>query len=337
MSHEIETMAFSGEVPWHGRGVNLTNEDQISTARMIAASGLDWTVTQQALYTADGAKAPALANVRASDGSILGVVGIDYSVLQNYEAFDFFQPFLDAGQARLETAGSLRGGKRVWVLARVTAAPLEIVKGDAVEAFIMISNSHDGTMAVRAGFTPIRVVCANTLAAAHGGNRSRLIRVRHQGKVAETLDAVRESMDLVRGEFVATTELYRALASKPLAAGDLERYVRQIFAPKAKPAVDVQEVGALLLDSMLDASGAVLANEDQECKRLTATIERLAAEGRGHDIEGVMGTWWGAYNAVTEFLSYERGRSEDTRLDSLWFGQGANLNRKALQIAASNL
>ena len=94
---------------------------------------------------------------------MLGIVGPRFAVLQNKDAFGWFQPFLDAKEAALHTAGSLRGGSRIWVLAKLNRDPLVIAAGDEVEKFILLSHGHDGRLAVRGGFTPIRVVCQNTL------------------------------------------------------------------------------------------------------------------------------------------------------------------------------
>src|SRR5262249_54293695 len=154
----------------------------------IKQAGLDWPVELRPLFTAEGKKAPAFAAVRTDKGSILGVVGEKYRPLQNAEAFKWFQPFLDAGQASLETAGSLAEGKKVWVLAKLNRSPVVIGSGDEVEKFLLLSNGHDGSLAVRVGFTPIRVVCANTLGMAHCGGESQLIRLKHSRHVAENLE-----------------------------------------------------------------------------------------------------------------------------------------------------
>jgi len=195
MSHCVEQMLSVGRAPWHSLGVKLDNPPTALEA--IRLAGLDWQVTLEPLWTRgtlshDGQmqQAPVFATVRTSDRRILGVVGPQYRPLQNTEAFAFFEPFLDTGQASIETAGSLSGGKRVWVLAKLNRAPLEIAPGDDVEKFLLLSNNHDGTLAIRVGFTPIRVVCQNTLSMAHRSDASQLIRVRHSQHVRENLAAV---------------------------------------------------------------------------------------------------------------------------------------------------
>ena len=135
----------------------------------------------------------------------------------------WFQPFLDAKEAALHTAGSLRNGSRIWVLAKLNRDPLVIAQGDEVEKFILLSHGHDGSLAVRVGFTPVRVVCQNTLAMAHGSDASKLIRVKHTKDVHENLANIREVMDLANAEFEATAEQYRLLARKSINQADLRK------------------------------------------------------------------------------------------------------------------
>ena len=314
MAHQLEktngraSMFFVGELPWHGLGQELRGRPTVREA--ITASGLDWEVELAPLVTGDAHEpAPARAVRRTTDRRLLGVVGPAYHALQNRDAFAFFQPFLDAGLAALHTGGSLCDGRKVWLLARIEREPLVIGDGDEIRKFVMLSNSHDGTTSVRVGFTPIRVVCANPLALAHADKAgSRLIRVRHTRRLADNLDALREVMDLADREFTATAEQYRRLRDKGINQNDLARYVRQVFGIKSKQ-----------------------LNGQQ--RRILESCFRLFEEGRGAELPGVRGTLWGAYNAVTEYLAYERGKSQDTRLASVWFGDSARTNQRALEVA----
>jgi phage/plasmid-like protein (TIGR03299 family) len=169
MAHELgmigdkASMAYFGETPWHGLGTPLAEEDLYDWQRTSKKSGLDWEAELVPLLTADTqAKVEHQAVRRKSDNRILGVVGPRYTILQNKDAFKWFQPFLDAREAALHTAGSLQEGSRIWVLAKLNRSPLVIAAGDEIEKFVLLSHGHDGSLAVRVGFTPIRVVCANT-------------------------------------------------------------------------------------------------------------------------------------------------------------------------------
>jgi phage/plasmid-like protein (TIGR03299 family) len=310
MPHEIESIAFAGQTPWHGLGTPLTEDDLYDWPRVREKSGLNWQVELTPLVTADTQAAVAHRAVRrTADGKVLGVVGPRFTVLQNKDAFSWFTPFLEAREAALHTAGSLRGGSRVWVLAKIERSPLVVAPGDEVEKYLLLSHGHDGSLAVRVGFTPIRVVCANTLALAHGNDASKLIRLKHTKDVLENLENVRTIMDAANAAFEATAEQFRLLARRSINQADLRKYVKR-----------------------------VLKVEDKEdiSTRTTNVIERIIGlfeTGRGNDLPSIRGSYWAAYNSVSEFLGYERGRSPQTRLDSLWFGDSARINRHALQIA----
>jgi phage/plasmid-like protein (TIGR03299 family) len=205
----------------------------------------------------------------------------------------------------------------VWVLARINRAPSVIVAkaDDVVQKYILLSNSHDGTMAVRVGFTPIRVVCANTLAMAHGDSASKLIRIRHTAKAVASLEALRDVMNLANQQFEATAEQYRKLATCDINSADLAKYVCRVFSPTLADSDDE--------DVMKKA----------ESSRVLASVTKLFENGRGNDLPGVRGTMWAAYNAVTEYMAYERGGDRDVRLDRLWFQSGVTTNRRALDLA----
>jgi len=308
MPAAVEQMMFVGATPWHGLG-NKVDAD-IGVEDAIVAAGLDWEVGLKDLQTVDGVPVSHRATYRKTDGSILGVVGPRYTPLQNKDSFDWFQPFIDAGECGIHTAGSLHSGQKVWVLAQLNRDNSEIVPGDDVSKFILLSNSHDGTTAIRVGYTPIRVVCVNTLAMAHNNKNSQLIRIRHTRSSKNNLEQVRDIMDNINAQFEATAEQFRFLASKNFNQADIRRYVK----------------------TMLGIEGTV----DDDIKTRTRNImdEILAlVEGPKQSATNVRGTWWAAYNGYNEYLNYNKGRTEDNRLDSPWFGANANDNIKALEKA----
>lgn len=310
MAHEIETMAFAGKAPWHGLGVTLTDDDLYHWPAACEKAGLGWDVELAPLVAKDTNAEVAHKGVRrTSDGKMLGVVGPRYCPLQNREAFGWFSPFLEAREAALHTAGSLRGGSRVWVLAKLNRDPLVIAGGDEVEKFVLLSHGHDGSLAVRVGFTPIRVVCQNTLSMAHGSDASKLIRVRHSKSLLANLANIRDVMDLANQQFEATAEQYRLLARRSINQADLRKYVKRVLK------VDDTDEIATRTSNQIDQ------------------IVGLCESGRGNDLASVRGTFWTAYNGVSEWLGYSRGRSQTTRIDSLWYGEGAAINKFAFQVA----
>ena len=309
MSHEVEKMVFAGATPWHGLGTEIDDATTFWDAFKMA--GLDWEVQTEPLFRGDGSEVKAQASVRQSDNRVLGGVGPRWTPLQNRDAFEIFEPLVDSGDLKLHTAGSLRQGERVWVLCQLNLDNSEIVKGDEISKFALLSNGHDGKLAVHFGFTPIRVVCANTEAMARGCKSSKLIRVRHHQFVKENVEKLRDVMNLANQEFEATAEQYRFLASRQINAKDLEKYVKVVFGVEKKSDEDIKT----------------------RTKNILQSVETLFTTGKGNDLPGVNGTYWAAYNAVTEYLNYDRGRNNANRMDSLWFGQNKQMSADALETA----
>lgn len=304
MAHEIESAMFVGQPAWHGLGVILNTPPTIDEA--IIQAGLDWKVNLHPLVlgAGDGRKVDHFATVRDSDKAILGVVGDGYVPLQNVDAFKFFQPFVDSGECTLEAAGSLRGGQKVWVLAKIKDGTVDVQTNDPIEQYILLSNGHNGHMTIRVGFTVTRVVCANTLKIAH--DNGKLLKVRHTTNAVDALDKIRDIMDLVRTDFAATSEQLRTLVNYGCNEEKLKRYVREVFQPGQ-------------------------ADNEKAAIRTVNNIIPLFEAGRGAELS--RGTMWGAFNAVTEFLTHERGESADNRVHSLWFQQGGDVVARALDTA----
>lgn len=159
MAAEMESMFYVREVPWHGLGTKVA--EALSSEEALVAAGLDWEVVQKELFTSDGILVKnQYANVRESDQTVLGVVSERYRIIQNREAFAFTDELLGKG-IRYETAGSLREGRRTWILARLPKTFQ--IQGDKMIPYLVFSNAHDGSSAVKVAMTPVRVVCNNTL------------------------------------------------------------------------------------------------------------------------------------------------------------------------------
>jgi phage/plasmid-like protein (TIGR03299 family) len=313
MPAEVTSMMYVGAEPWHGLGVKV--DGAINSQEAIERAGLQWRVDLERMFTCDGLPIDSHRAVRRdTDGKVLGIVGKRWRPLQNENAFAWFDPFVAAGEARYETAGALRDGARVWILAKLNREDSVIVpqSDDRVSKYVLLSNGHDGSLAVRVGFTPVRVVCSNTLAAAHGDEASKLIRLRHTGDVAGALEGVREVMDLADAEFEASAEQYRALARHEINRTDLQTYIKKVF--------DLDDPGTK-------------ADGTPKASRVLDAVTEAFETGAGNDLAGVRGTWWAAYNAVTDYLTHTRGTDAATRLDSQWYGASAATNQQALQYA----
>lgn len=189
MAANVETMFYVRQVPWHGLGTCVQKAPSSEDALIL--SGLDWEVERQVLKTKDGIPVPGYyANVRTSDNKVLGVVSDKYAVVQNREAFAFTDELLGAG-VRYETAGSLMGGRRVWMLAKL---PNEyIIKGDRISPYMVFSNNHDGSGSIKVALTPIRVVCNNTLCMALQ-TAQRSWSTRHTGDIRNRMEEAKETL-----------------------------------------------------------------------------------------------------------------------------------------------
>lgn len=304
----VESMAYVGQVPWHGLGESVTDEeDKLDTKRFIVRCGTDWSVHTEQLYLKDGRESGCVAVVRDTDKRILGSgMGERYEPLQNIDAFDFFQPFLDAGECTMETGGSLRGGEIIWALARC-GDPLEIIADDIIEQFLLLAHGHNGSLSIDVRFTPTRVVCANTLAVALDSKLSQWRKVRHTRGAKTRLADIAATIDITRRVFKDTAQQYKTLTLKKMRIEDVEKYVEQVL--------------------QLDVSKSTRAYN------IVDNVVELFRTNDTCNTKGAAGTMWGAYNAVTHYLSHDVGRSADTRLTSAWFGANANANKRALELA----
>jgi phage/plasmid-like protein (TIGR03299 family) len=194
MAHQIETMFYVRQTPWHGLGIEVT--EALSSEEALTISGLDWLVEQRSIFTETGHLIPNYkANIRNTDNSILGVVSDRYQIVQNNEAFQFTDNLLGSG-VRYETAGSLQGGRRVWLLAKLPEK--YIINGENIEPYLVFSNSHDGSQAITVAMTPIRIVCMNTLNLALK-QAKRSWSNKHIGNIQGKLHEAQETLQLAQG------------------------------------------------------------------------------------------------------------------------------------------
>lgn len=316
--HEVESLLYTNETPWHRIGQRITPDQSNDIDWIKAHPTIAWTCEKHPLYLADGRQATTQAVVRSSDGRVLGEVGADYTVVQNHEATDWFAPFVDSGAASVECVGSLREGSRVFVLARLNRDPIAIVPGDEVCPYLLLANSHDGSLRLHVGFSAVRVVCANTLHLARTDSRSKLLQLRHTSGIKLALATVQRTIDIAHQQFVASVEQYQQLARTACNDETLRNFVNLVFRAEPTEAAVVGELG----------------EETEETRsRIFPKVLRLFEEGMGTKIPGVRGTLWGATNAVSEYIQYERGSDEARRLSETWFGSGSKLNRRALDVA----
>lgn len=227
MAANVETMMYVRQVPWHGLGTMVTEAPTSADALHLA--GLDWTVDQTPVYTDAGIEIPGYkANRRSSDNSILGIVSDRYRIVQNTEAFEFTDAIVgetENGVVKYETAGSLNGGKKIWLLAKM---PTQKILDDDVEPYMCFSNTHDGSGAIRICMTPIRVVCANTLSMALN-TAKRQWSTKHMGDMQSKLEEAKLCLQLADKYMRGLDEEADRLANATLYREQIDEILNELF------------------------------------------------------------------------------------------------------------
>lgn len=317
MPHNIQTIAFHGEAPWHHLGVALDNTQDLDLWRRSA--GMDWHVDMtpvryrmhdaDELYEMDDRYVLA----RSDSKRALSVVSSRYRLVQPQEVLEFYRDLVNNNGYEMETAGVLGDGQRVWALAR-TGLDGRVRGNDVVNCYLLLATSYDGSMATTARFTSVRVVCQNTLSLALAGKRAE-VSIPHN----KVFDADKVKFDLKVGDtWRAFTDVLGKLAETPVTLDQRKELYKAVY-------LDPSDREALREDS--DVGRMMAAKFDRLCKR----VENVLANGPGANMRSAAGTAWGALNAVTFDIDHSpRTRSPDTRLNSAWFGDGEQTKLAAL-------
>lgn len=309
MAHEIEfvngraSMAYVGELPWHGLGVQV--DPNISTTEMMKVAGVDWRVQEVESFVNFNGKTintGMKALVRETDGRVLTQVGKNWHPVQNQEAFDFFSEFVEAGQMKMHTAGSLKNGQIVWALAKVED-DFELFNGDKVESFMLFSNPHQYGKTLDVRFTPIRVVCNNTLTLSLNQSSTNSVQLNH--RKAFNAEEVKQMLGIAHFKMGQYKEMAEFLGSKRTTEDTMKQYFGHLMGMSNKDPNELSRTAQRAMEVVIEQPGAQFAE----------------------------GTWWSAFNAVTYMTDHELGRSNDTRLQSAWYGTNRKLKTQALEFA----
>ena len=305
----VETMAYVGQTPWHGLGTLV--DPSISLDEFQLKAGLNWTVSKRPVMFHSFDPQYGLQHLpfkdrfvlaRDSDDRPFSVVSGRYKPVQPKEIFAFFKDLLDMYGMKIHTAGSLKEGGRIWCLAE-TGDVHKVLNVDEVQSYLLLATSYDLTMSTIAQFTSVRVVCNNTLQAAMGNSTGR-VTIPHMKNFDE--EEIKAQLGIGREQFVAFGEMLDSLAKIKL---DLS-----------------------IAKSVIDHAFKVHPNDVTNPDRLhVANVVDLFQYRKyiGADLAG--DTAWGLLNATTEYVDFrKRARSQGNRLDSAWFGQGADIKQRAL-------
>ena len=311
MAHNVETMAYAGEVPWHGLGVPVSND--LTPNQMMKKAGLDWTVEQIDSYvTVSDKKIPTgmKALVRSSDNKVLTNIGQVWNPVQNEDAFNFFSEYVLKGDMEMHTAGSLKGGQLVWALAKVKES-FDLFGGDTVESYLLFSNPHKYGFSIDVRFTPIRVVCNNTLSLSLEAKAERSVKVGHRTEF--NADEVKKALGIASAKLSQYKEMAEFLGSKRYNIDNLIEYYNTVFPRTADKRVQNQELSVETLS-----------------KNAKAAFDAIELQPGAKYAEG---SWWQAFNSVTYVTDHLQGRNPDNRLYSSWFGGNQIRKRDALKTA----
>lgn len=326
MSHELTMkgkqaeMAYRGEVPWHGLGQALKKGASIE--EWTKAAGMAWKVLRSKVRFAAGpAETPAQmsSNIlewpekhvlfRNDDHYPLGIVSDNYKVVQPKEVLEFFRDLCKNNEFEMETAGTLFGGRQYWALAKI-GEKANIVKGDELRGYLLLTTSADGTKATTAKFVATRVVCYNTLSMAMGEAGKRQVKVSHRTEFHA--NDVKLDLGIGHAIFKDFIGVCKELTEYRPSEGEVTRYL-----------------ATLLNENHVDKGEGI-----GKSRAYVKILGLYQGDGLGSQLPGVKGTAWGLVNAVTEYIDHHRSsREADTRLNNLWFGIGDKIKSAAFVMA----
>ena len=335
MAHNIETMAYAGEVPWHGLGVQV--DGNLTPNEMLQQAGLDWTVSKRNIFTYNNAvsdKADDLIMsddyymlVRDSDNNILGPCGPRFIPTQNQEAFTFFKKFTDAGNMNMHTAGSLRNGKQIWGLAEINDG-FTLPGDDRIEGYLLVSVSHEWGKSNEIRFTPVRVVCNNTLSMALADKSQPAFKMPHT-KVfdSQLITTAEEALGLASVRLDEYQKSAEFLSSKKYNENKVVSYIADLLQPKLALQEKITVENSKNIDTALAESKLRTLEEFQ---RTPHKVYEALEQQPGADLKSSKGTWWGAVNAVTYVVDHKWGHDRDASMHNAWFGARASLKNRAM-------
>mgnify|MGYP003323214957 CR=1 FL=1 len=310
-------MAYAGQLPWHGLGTKVS--ENITVDDMMKEAGLDWEVQKVPAYAdLNGEKIHSGHDmlIRTSDNTALDMVSGNWNPVQNAEAFDFFREFVEAGDMEMHSAGALQDGKRVWCLAKVKD-DFTIGGKDLVESYLLLTNPHMYGRAVDIRFTPIRVVCNNTLTLSLANKGDYQVALNH--KKAFDAQEAKELLGIAKGKMETYKDMATFLSSKRYSDADLRTYFSTVFANQNPK---VRGIG-FNPESVEDF-------EKYGSKNAKTAMNIIKTQPGAEFAEG---SYWQAFNAVTFMTDHVLGRENDTRLASSWYGVNKNKKTKALETA----
>lgn len=312
------------EKAWHGLGTVV--EEALTSSEAIKHAGLDYDVVKQPVYLQNGIEVPdTFANVRADNGEIFGTVGSRYEILQNRDAFKFFDAIVGEGEAIFQTAGALGKGETIFITAKLPSY-ITVGKDDLIEQYLFLTNNHNGKATVTTAFTPVRIVCNNTLNAALRSNSNR-VRIMHNSQLENNLAEAHKMMGIINKMKTELEGIYNQMAKKKIVDAQLRDFLIQTFASKSQ------------LETL--AKGPETSGEKASMTKLEEIVADAYMYALTSDTQKgktTVGTVFGAYNAITGYLQNVREvKDQETQLVSIMNGSGFDYTQKAFDLCTKML
>ena len=330
MAHLVETMAYTGQTPWHGLGEQLPSKQPIEV--WAQAAGMDWQIKESPVHfsidnihnaSMFGSFEEQKVLYRSDTNTALSVVSNRYQVVQPMEVLAFYRDLTEHAGFELETAGVLKGGRKFWALAK-TGHSTALKGNDVVNGYLLLATSCDGSLATVAMPTTVRVVCNNTLSIAVN-NRENAVKVSHRSVF--DADAVKQRLGVAVSHWDQFMYEMKVLSERKVSTKEANAYFETLLTHTTPQSSDITPSGLRLLKP---STTPIIPNE-RAYKKLQAMY---GGQGRGAELTAAKNTAWGLLCAVTEFVDHERqARSTENRLDSAWFGNGAQMKQQALEQA----
>lgn len=320
---------------WHGLGQDI--DPNASIEEWQKAAGMDWKIQRSKVRFAT-AHGQGLDDFQVMDDqhvlfrsdtkAALGVVSAKYQALQPREALEFFRDLVAGNGFELTSAGTLFGGRRYWALASIGEYTSIIDAADRMDGYLLLSTSADGTLSTSVRDTTVCVVCNNTLTAALSAEARHEVRITHRSKF--DADKVKDQLGIARGNFAKFSASMRDLAKAHLTTGDAQALTLKLLDPQL--AASSPTTTAAIVEH------AAAVDKVQESRQFKKVMGLFNGAGKGSNLVGREGTFWGWVNAVTEYVDHHaQAQSDNNRLNSAWFGKGDDLKTTAVEIALATV
>jgi len=310
MSHNIyENRMFCVGEAWHRVGTRVDTE--VTSKQAMELAHLDYEMKLSPLYVKENGveiKSDNFGVLNTSNNKVVGTVTERYKIVQNIEAFDFFDNIVKSDEAFYHSAGALGNGERIWLLAKLPKNIMIFKDIDVVEKYLLLVNNHDGNASLQVYFTPVRVVCQNTLIASMK-QKENAISIKHTGDINSKMKEARIALGFALDFYKTFEEDGLKMVNTSLSLDNAEIYFNKV----------------LKIDEEKNELTTQLTNTRQ-------TLLSLFRNGKGNNIDGIKDTVWAGYNAVTEYSDFHK-TFRGNRTESILFGSSAELKKRAYKEA----